>query len=53
MPQTDLRAESPRTEQQRGIRSEQMRGENAAAPDMFGGQFSDLGKRSINAGLRA
>jgi hypothetical protein len=54
MPQDDLRAESPRSEQQRGggKRSEQMRCENAAAAEMFSGQFSDLGKRSINAGLR-
>ena len=54
MPQDDLRAESPRSEQQRGggKRSEQMRGENAAAAEMLSGQFGDLGKRSINAGLR-
>jgi hypothetical protein len=55
MPQDNPRTESPRTEQQQrggGSRSEQMRGENMAAAETFTGQFSDLGKRSINAGLR-
>jgi hypothetical protein len=56
MPQDNLRTESTRTEQQqRGggfARAEQMRGENAAAAEMFTAQIGDMGKRSINAGLR-
>ena len=56
MPQDNPRTETNRTErQQRGgssTRSEQMRGENMAAAETFTAQIGDMGKRSIDAGLR-
>jgi len=54
MPQDNPRTDPGRTEQQRGgsARSEQMRGENMAAAEAFTTQIGDMGKRSIDAGLR-